>query len=212
MTTTMTPLSTVIGVFPDHDQADHAIDELRRTKFSYDRIRLVERGTGNFLDTLKGLFTGQASMASSTADVLMKMGMPEHDAHYYQSELDADHVLVLMNADERPEEAFRIMRQNGALDISSRLRMASSNAHAEAYNPNGSRETYNPTTPPYPDVPPPTSNPDVPAGSNNPDVPLTTNLDAPAATFNPDVTPTFNPNAPAGSNNPDVPQETPRNS
>lgn len=130
-TTTTGPLSTVIGVFPDHQQADKAIDELRRTHFGYDRIRLVERGTGGIFDTLRGMFTGQASMASSTADTLIKMGMPEQDARYYQNELDANHVLLLMNADDRPEEAFSIMRQNGAFDINSRLRMTSTNGSGD---------------------------------------------------------------------------------
>jgi hypothetical protein len=118
-----TPLSTVIGVFPDYNQANQAIDGLRQNSFSYDRIRLVERGTGNFMDNLKGMFTGQAVVASNTMDNLLKMGMPEYEARYYQNELDADHVLVLMNADDRPEQAFAIMRQNGAFDINSRLKM-----------------------------------------------------------------------------------------
>ena len=123
--TSTTPLSTVIGVFPTHEQADQAIDELRHTNFRYDHIRVVERGTGGFADTLKGMFTGQAAMASNTADSLVKMGMPEYEAQYYQNELDSDHVLILMNADDRPEEAFSVMRQNGAFDIQSRLRMPS---------------------------------------------------------------------------------------
>ena len=193
MTTTMTPLSTVIGVFQDHEQADSTIDELRRNKFSYDRIRIVQRGTGGFFDTLKGMFTGQASVASSTADVLMKMGMPEHDARYYQNELDADRVLILMNADERPEEAFNIMRQNGAIEISSRLKTSPSNGRVEAYNPNGSRETNIPTATSYPVVPP-TTDPNAPARSYAPNVP--------------NVPPTANPDAPEEVPNPDVSQQT----
>ena len=120
-----TPLSTVIGVFPAQEQADQAIDALRHTHFRYDHIRVVERGMGGFGDTLKGMFTGQAAVASNTADNLVKMGLPEYEAQYYQNELDADHVLVLMNADDRPEEAFSVMRQNGAFDIQLRLRMSS---------------------------------------------------------------------------------------
>ncbi len=123
MSTTITPLSTVIGVFPDLEQANRAIDGLRHTNFGYDHIRVVERGTGGFFDNLKALFTGQGEMASSTADTLIKMGMPDYEAQYYQRELDANHVLVLMNADDRPEEAFRVMRENGAFDIQSRLRL-----------------------------------------------------------------------------------------
>ena len=136
-TTAPTSLSTVIGVFPDYDQADKAIDELRRTNFSYDRIRIVKRGTGGFGDTLKGMFTGQTEVASSTSDNLVKMGMPDYEAQHYQEELDADHVLLLMNADDRPEEAFKIMRDNGAFDLHSRLRVPSQNGAEE---PNGSDE------------------------------------------------------------------------
>ncbi len=122
MATTSTSLSTVIGVFFDHKQANEAIDGLRQANFSYERIRLVERGTGHFFNNLKGLFSGQSAVSSNTSDSLRNMGMPEYEAQYYQRELDAEHVLVLMNADERPEEAFNVMRQNGAFDIQSRLR------------------------------------------------------------------------------------------
>lgn len=119
---TTSPFSTVIAVFPALDQAEKAIDELRHAHFSYDRIRLVERGTGSFFDPLKGMFSGQAAVTSNTADNLIKMGLPDYEAQHYQSELDAQHVLVMMNADERPEDAFNIMRQSGAFDINARLR------------------------------------------------------------------------------------------
>ena len=121
-TTHSTPLSTVIGVFSDYKQANKAIDELRTANFRYERIRLVEHGTGSFRDTLKGMFSGQAAVASNTSESLVNMGMPEYEAEYYQRELDADHVLLLMNADDRPEDAFKVMRENGAFDINSRLR------------------------------------------------------------------------------------------
>lgn len=148
-------LSTVIGVFPDHNQADSAIDELRHSGFGYDRIRLVEHGTGGFMDTLKGMFTGQTSVASNTADSLIKMGMPDYEAQRYQQELDANHVLLLMNAGDRPEDAFSIMRQNGAFDINSRLRVASEDGSIDATNSNGVRETHKPDMPttPYAEQP-----------------------------------------------------------
>jgi hypothetical protein len=146
--TTTAPLSTVIGVFPDHEQADRAIDELRHVNFSYERIRVVERGTGGFGDTLKGLFTGQSATTSNTADSLVKMGMPEYEAQYYQQELDSQHVLVLMNADDRPEAAFSIMRQNGAFDINSRLRMTPTDDPMETPDANGLRAASYQNTPP----------------------------------------------------------------
>jgi len=183
--TTAAPLSTVIGVFPDHEQADRAIDELRHVNFSYERIRVVERGTGGFGDTLRGLFTGQSATTSSTADNLVKMGMPEYEAQYYQQELDSQHVLVLMNADDRPEAAFSIMRQNGAFDINSRLKMAPTDNAAEMSDANGSRVASDQNTPPVApgrDVPANNANPGAryPEGSqatynpaNAPDVPPT---------------------------------------
>lgn len=211
MATTPTPMpfSTVIGVFPGYDQANQAIDELRQARFSYGRIRLVERGTGGFLDTLKGLFSGQASTTSSAPDSLMKMGMPDHDAQYYQRELDADHALILMNADERAEEAFRVMRQNGAFDISAHLREAPGNVRARAdnangqlaTNPNAQAGTYNANVPPV-------ANPNVPAGANDANVLPAPDLNAPSGTFTPNVQPTFDPNAPTGTN---VPVQTPPN-
>jgi hypothetical protein len=209
-TTPTAPLSTVIGVFPGYDQANQAIDQLRQARFSYGRIRLVERGTGGFLDTLKGLFSGQTSTASVAPSSLEKMGMPEHDAQYYQRELDADHVLILMNADERAEEAFRVMRQCGAFDISAHLReasMASSDGSAAtntrtATNANARAATGNPNVPPA-------TNTNAPAGAPNSAMPPAPDLNAPNGTFTPNTQPTFDPNAPTGAN---VPVQSPNNS
>ncbi len=183
---TTTTFSTVIGVFADNDQANRAIDELRQAKFSYGRIRIVERGTGTFRDTLRGMFTGQASMASNTADDLIKMGMPEQDAHYYQHELDTGGVMVIMNADDRPEQAFGIMRQGGAFDINGRLKLA------------------------QPDVSVGADNSDAPRAATNPNiVPETPNPAMPASPFTPNVSPTYNSNVPAETSNPIMPSETP---
>jgi hypothetical protein len=147
-TTTTTPLSTVIGVFSDYKQANTAIDELRTANFRYESIRLVEHGTGSFRDTLKGMFSGQSAVASNTSESLVNMGMPQYEAEYYQRELDADHVLLLMNADDRPEDAFKVMRQNGAFDINSRLRTTELSDTGEASAPDTFTEPVSSTTPP----------------------------------------------------------------
>jgi len=195
----MTQLSTVIGVFADRDQANRAIDELRRVGFGYDRIRSVARGSGNFLDTLKSLFTGQESTTSNNPADMMKLGMPEKDAPYYQHELDTGRVIVALNADERPEQAFSVIRQHGAFDISSHMRTAAENAPVGANNPNApagtynrnvSQEAYNPNMPPGM----PNPNPNVPPGRPDPNVP----------------SPIYNPNATAGTDNPNASPETSR--
>ncbi|HLI05818.1 MAG TPA: hypothetical protein VKV40_04550 [Ktedonobacteraceae bacterium] len=218
---TVTQRSTVIGVFTNRDQANRVIDALRQAGFGYDRIRLVERGSGNFLDTLKSLFTGQETTTSNNANDLMKMGMPEQDAHYYQRELDAGNVIVILNAGEQPEQAFSIMRQNGAFDVSSHMRMAATanvpagayntNAAREAYNPNAPAGTYNRPQPAYNPNMPPTGNPDVnvPPPAYNPNVGVSSGMQ------NPNVPPTYNPNNPNNPNapayNPNVPPDTSRN-
>lgn len=211
---TTTQLSTVIGVFTNRDQANRAIDELRRANFGYDRIRLVERGSGNFLDTLKSLFTGQESTTSNNAGDLMKMGMPEQDAHYYQHELDSGNVIVILNADERPEQAFSIMRQNGAFDVNSHMRMAATSVPAGANNANAPQRMQNPNAAPAynPNAPAGTYNPNMQSG--NPNVPppvYNPNANVPPGTQNPNMPPTYNPNAPAGTYNPNIPPDTSRN-
>jgi hypothetical protein len=161
--------STVLGIFADHDGADKAIDDLRHGGFSYNQIRLAERGSGNFLDNLKSLFTGQETVSANTPDDLMKLGVPEQDAHYYQSQLDAGRAIVIVNAGGQPEQALTILHQSGAYDISARLRTAEASvpagtpepaaAHPETYNPNVPPGTYSPTAPPgtyNPNVPPET--------------------------------------------------------
>ena len=158
--------STMIAVFVNRDQANQAIDNLRHAGFSYEQIRLVEHGTNSFVETLKSLFTGQTTATTDSADDWMRIGVPEQDAHNYQSELDAGRSIVLIKAVDNPEQALSIMRQNGAFDIVSRLRTAqptttpgtvNPNAQAGTYNPNTQAGAYNPNAAPgtnYPDVPP----------------------------------------------------------
>ena len=80
--------STVLGVFADRDGADKAIDDLRHGGLSYNQIRLAERGAGSFLDSFKSLFTGQETVSANTPDDLTKLGVPQQDAQYYQSQLE----------------------------------------------------------------------------------------------------------------------------
>jgi hypothetical protein len=186
--------STVLGAFTDRDRANQAIDALRHAGFSYNQIRLVERGTGSFLDNLKSLFTGQETTSANTPDDLMKLGVPEQDAHYYQSQLDAGRTIVIVNAGGQPELALNFLRQSGAYDISARLRTA------EASIPVGTPQPTAASPGPY--------NPNAPQG--------TYDLNAPQGAYNPNVPPgTYssnvpNPNAPQGTYNPNVPPETPR--
>lgn len=162
---TTTERATLIAVLADRGQADRAIDELRRAGVSYGQIRLVERGAG-FFDSLKGWFTGMETTRALTVEDLRSLGVAEQDASFYQSELQAGHCLVLVNAPGYLEQALAILRQNGAYDISARLRTAQSTVPSERQAPGVGPERTASAVPPEPPPPivlaePPL--PDVPA-------------------------------------------------
>lgn len=151
-----TEQSTMIAVFADREQANRAIDDLRHAGYSYDQIRLVQRGSNSFIENFKSLFS-QTTATTNSPDDWMKIGVPEQDARNYQSEIDAGRSIVLIKAVDNPEQALSIMRQSGAYDIVARLRIAqpamasvSNNPGAQpgAYNPNAQPGAYNPNAAP----------------------------------------------------------------
>jgi len=153
---TTTERANLIAVLADRGQADRAIDELRRAGVSYGQIRLVERGAG-FFDSLKGWFTRMETTRALTVEDFRSLGVSEQDASFYQSELQAGHCLVLVNAPGYLEHALSILRQNGAYDISARLRTAQPTVPAERQEAGVRPETTAstvPAEPPPPDVPP----------------------------------------------------------
>ncbi|SRR6266516_1857585 len=170
--------STVLGVFADRDRADKTIDDLRHAGFSYNQIRLAERGAGSFLDSFKSLFTGQETVSANTPDDLMKLGVPAQDAQYYQSQLDAGRAIVIVNATGQLEEALSILHQSGAYDISARLRTAEAGVPAGAQQPpaGAQQPPAGAQQPPF-GTPQPTTarpgpdNPNAPEGTYNPNVP-----------------------------------------
>ncbi len=171
---TTNELTTVLAVFADRDRADKAIDDLRHANFGYNQIRLAERGAGSFLDSFKSLFTGQETVSANTPDDLMKLGVPEQDARYYQSQLDAGRAIVIVNAPGRLEDALTTLHQSGAYDINARLRTAEASVPAgtPAGTPAGAPEPVAARSGPYnPNAPQGTYNPNVQQGTYNPNTP-----------------------------------------
>ncbi len=150
MTTTTGERSTMIAVFAGRDQANLAIDNLRRAGYSYDQIRLVERGTNSFIEDLKSLFRGQTTATTNSADDWMRIGVPEQDARNYQSELDAGRSIVLIKALASPEQALSILRQSGAYDIATRLRTVPPTMAQGSYDPSVQPGTYDTQPQPRP--------------------------------------------------------------
>jgi hypothetical protein len=184
--------STMIAVFVNRDQANQAIDNLRHAGYGYDQIRLVDRGANSFVENIKSLFTGQTTTTTNSADDWMRIGVPEQDAHQYQSELDAGRSIVLIKSVSSPEQALTILRQSGAYDLAFRFRTAPPMPSA-AYNPSAQPGTYNPN------VQPGTYNPNAQPGTYNPN--------AQPGTYNPNVQPgAYNPNAQPDAYNATQPQ------
>ncbi|HYT43182.1 MAG TPA: hypothetical protein VEP90_12625 [Methylomirabilota bacterium] len=171
--TTTSQNSMLIAVFSGLDQANQAIDNLRHAGFGYNQIRLVDNGTTSFFEDLKGLFTGHTAAATNSAEDWMRIGVPEQDARFYQSELDAGHSILLSKAINNPEQALSILRQSGAYDIAFRMRNAQPQQPMtqENYNPNIQQGTNNPNPAPAgyePHTQQGTNNPNVAQGTNNP--------------------------------------------
>ena len=178
--------STIIGVFVNRDQANLAIDNLRHAGFSYDQIRLVQNGTNNFIEDVKSLFTGQTTTSTDSADDWMRIGVPEQDAQYYQSELDAGRSIVLLKAVSNPEQSLTILHQSGAYDIAFRFRTAPPTIPSGTHNPDAQAGVRNPN----PNVQPGTYDPNAQTGARNP---------------NPNAQPgTYDPNTQAGVRNPNA--------
>jgi hypothetical protein len=65
------------------------------------------------------LSAGGAVLGAATGRfiaVLMHLGVPEEQAHTYDQEVQAGRSIVIVQADERPLEAFQILKRNSAYD------------------------------------------------------------------------------------------------
>lgn len=134
--------STVVGVFTEDAEADLAADELRHVGFSDEEITISRRKeeAGGVLAGLKRLFRGQETTPIATADDFMRMGVPERDAQYYQSELDAGHTILLVRVAGQEQEVIEILRKHGGLTS----RRPSSETQVETDHPPVASDMYDP--------------------------------------------------------------------
>jgi len=194
--------SMVAGVFTSEEQARRAIDELRRSGFSDDQIRVAGRGgaPGGFFENLKAIFIGQGASDVQTANDFTRWGLPEYEARYFQEEIRAGRTVVLVKAPGGQQEAIEILRHSGAYDIT---------AHLRSYDPNVQQGQYTPGVPPgqytQPNVPPGQyAQPTVPPGQGVPPGQYTPGTQP--GQYPPNVPPgTYDPNAAPGPYNPNVP-------
>ncbi len=114
----VTPSSTVVGVFRDRSLAEQAVDALYNAGFGQEQIQYSAPGTSDsFFEGLKSIFTGGSDNQGNLADDLTNMGLSDADAQYYTNEYNNGNVILAVRAAERENEAMSILRQHGAYNI-----------------------------------------------------------------------------------------------
>jgi hypothetical protein len=99
------------------------------------------------------LFTSQEEAPIQTADDFIRMGVPEQDASYYESELDAGRTIELVRVAGQEQEVLEILRHYGARtsrrpDPDTREETDYPNAAPGMYDPIANREDDNYKMPP----------------------------------------------------------------
>jgi len=92
--------SVIMSVFTDNAQAQQAMDDLQRAGFGPDQIRYSVRKGG-----------------TGITDSLENLGLPEEEASFYNREFEAGRTVVMVNTNDRQQEAYNILRRYGAYDF-----------------------------------------------------------------------------------------------
>jgi len=174
--------TTAVGVFQDRQQAQQAVNELRRAGFREDQIGVAARDghpvegakdvQGKGSKAAVGAATGVAAgagvgalwgigiiagllpaigpaiaggtlatilssaaagaAAAGLAGALIGLGLPEEEAKYYESEFNAGRIVVTVRAEDRYDEAARILQRFHGHDYASRGEIAGSGHAAQA--------------------------------------------------------------------------------
>lgn len=104
----------VAGVFPNETRAQQAMSDLQNAGFTDDQIRYsVHRGGSGILDSL------------------VNLGFAQDEASFYNNEFLAGRTVVTVRSTDRQQEAYDILRRNGAYDASSRTGQTTSAAADE---------------------------------------------------------------------------------
>jgi uncharacterized protein (TIGR02271 family) len=96
----------IVGVFQQAGDAKRAIDALREAGFQNDQIGFALREGGVVTNNL--------------LDDLVKLGVPQDQAAYYESEYKADRAIVSVRADGREDEAARLLQTYGGYNSTNR--------------------------------------------------------------------------------------------
>ncbi len=113
----VTPSSTIVGVFRDHNAAEQALDALYNAGFTHEQVRYSgSENAGGFFDELKNFLTGQTA-SNNVASDLADWGLSDEEANYYANEHNRGNVILAVKAPGRGAETQTILQQYGALNV-----------------------------------------------------------------------------------------------
>ncbi len=106
-------MSTIVGMFDDHQQAQQVINELDGLGLEEGSIHVLTRegveSGGTFLSSIaRAVRPGSGELSSE----LIRLGLNRQEAEYYEEELDPEGVVVLVQAQgEQGDRAMEILRK-----------------------------------------------------------------------------------------------------
>jgi len=117
----------VVGAFTESQQMDRAVDELQRSGFNNIKFAQPGETPSNFnahsgiTGAIREVFSSnEGNLEGNIASDLVKMGVPEEEAHNYQREFQLGRGIIAVEAPDRQEQALEILRENGAFDPATR--------------------------------------------------------------------------------------------
>src|SRR6266567_6136011 len=117
----VTPSSTIVGIFTDRSMAEQAMQALYDAGFTHEQILYSVPGTsGGILEDIKSLFTGTSTSGGNLANDLTSMGLSDEEAGYYANEYNNGKIILAVSAKGREQEAMNILHQYGAYNSQTR--------------------------------------------------------------------------------------------
>lgn len=114
----VTPSSTVVGIFRDRAMAEQAIEALYDAGFHREQIRYsMPDSAGGFFADLKNMFMGTTPSDTNgdhLADDLTDVGLSDEESQYYADEYANGNTILTVQAADREQEVLSILHQHGA--------------------------------------------------------------------------------------------------
>lgn len=117
----------VVGAFTESQQMDRVVDELQRAGFKNIKFAQPGETPSNFnahsgiRGAIRNVFSpNEGNLEGNIVSDLVKMGVPEEEAHNYEREFQLGRGIIAVEAPGRQDQALEILRENGAYDPATR--------------------------------------------------------------------------------------------